>query len=117
MKEQLKALYWVGSSKKELLALPGEVVDVFGYALHLAQSGLKHGQAKPMKGLGGVIEVVEDFKSDTFRAAYTARFAGAVYVLYCFQKKSKKGIKTPKPDIELIRQRFKEAEAHALRKR
>jgi len=113
VKEQIKALYWVGSSKKELASLPDEVVDVFGYALHLAQSGLKHAQAKPLKGLGGVLEVVEDFKGDTFRAVYTAKFGDAVYVLYCFQKKSKRGIKTPKPDMELIRQRFKEAKAHA----
>lgn len=113
MKPQPKTLYWVGSSKKELMALPGEVVDVFGYALHMAQSGLKHGQAKPLKGLGGVLEVVGDFKGDTYRAVYTAKFGSAVYVLYCFQKKSKKGIGTPKPDMEMIRQRLKDAKAHA----
>lgn len=113
VKEQLKALYWIGASKKELSALPDEVVDVFGYALHLAQAGLKHGQAKLLKGFGGVLEVVEDFKGDTFRAVYTARFGDAVYVLYCFQKKSKKGIKTPQPDIEMIRRRLQAAKAHA----
>lgn len=113
MKERLKALYWVGSSKKELCALPAGVIDVFGYALHLAQSGRKHDQAKPLKGLGGVIEVVEEFRGDAFRAVYTARFGNAVYVLYCFQKKSKKGIRTPKPDMEMIRQRLKAAKAHA----
>jgi len=113
MKEQIKALHWVGASKKELAALPAEVVDVFGYALHLAQSGLKHDQAKPLKGFGGVLEVVEDHKGDTYRAVYTVRFGNAVYVLYCFQKKSKSGIKTPKPDMEIIRQRLKTAQAHA----
>lgn len=113
MKEQLKALYWVGSSKKELGTLPTEVIDVFGYALHLAQSGRKHDQAKPLKGLGGVLEVVEGFKSDTYRAVYSVKFGNAVYVLYCFQKKSKQGIKTPKPDMEIIRQRLKAAKAHA----
>ena len=113
MIERLKTLYWVGSSKKELRALPDEVIDVFGYALHLAQVGKKHMQAKPLKGLGGVLEVVEDLKGDTFRAVYTAKFGDAVYVLYCFQKKSKKGIKTPKPDMEIIRSRLKEAKAHA----
>lgn len=113
MKKQIKPLYWVGSAKKELKAMPDEVVDVFGYALHLAQSGLKHPQAKPMKGFGGVLEVVEDFRSDTFRAVYTIKFAGAVYVLHCFQKKSKQGIKTPRQNLEIIRERLKAAKAHA----
>ncbi|WP_167631783.1 type II toxin-antitoxin system RelE/ParE family toxin [Mariprofundus ferrooxydans] len=113
MKQQIKDLYWVGATRKELGSLPPEVVDLFGYALHLAQSGMKHTQAKPLKGLGGVLEVVEDFKSDTYRAVYTVKFGNAVYVLYCFQKKSKKGIKTPKPDMDIIRDRLKQAKAHA----
>jgi len=113
MKEQLKALYWVGSSKKELGTLPDEVVDVFGYAFHLAQSGIKHDKAKPLKGFGGVLEVVEDFRKDTYRAVYTVKFKHAVYVLYCFQKKSKQGIKTPKPNLDMIRERLKAAKAHA----
>jgi phage-related protein len=113
MKEQLKDLFWVGSSKKELGTLPAEVVDVFGYALHLAQSGLKHSKAKPLKGFGGVLEVVEDFKRDTYRAVYSVKFKDAVYVLHCFQKKSKQGIKTPKPNLDMIRERLKAAKAHA----
>ncbi len=113
MKKELKNLYWVGSSKKELGTLPDEVVDVFGYALHLAQSGLKHNQAKPLKGFGGVLEVVEDFKRDTYRAVYTVKFTNAVYVLHCFQKKSKQGIKTPKPNLDMIKERLKVAKAHA----
>jgi len=113
MKTQLKDLYWVGSSKKELGTLPDEVVDMFGYALHLAQSGLKHDHAKPLKGFGGVLEVVEDFKRDTYRAVYTVKFKDAVYVLHCFQKKSKQGIKTPKPNLDMIRERLKAAKAHA----
>lgn len=97
------------------MALPDEVQDVFGYALHLAQEGKKHEQAKPLKGFGsaGVLEVVEDFKSDTYRAVYTVKFGNAVYVLHCFQKKSSHGIETPKPDMNLIRERLKAAEAHA----
>lgn len=89
--------------------------DVFGYALHLAQTGRKHEQAKPLKGFGGagVLEVVEDFRSDTYRAVYTVKFGDAVYVLHCFQKKSSHGIGTPRPDIDLIRERLKAAEAHA----
>ena len=89
--------------------------DVFGYALHLAQTGRKHDQAKPLKGFGGagVLEVVEDFRSDTYRAAYTVKFGDAVYVLHCFQKKSSHGIGTPRPDIDLIRERLKAAEMHS----
>lgn len=115
MEQQQKPLYWVASSKKDLKDLPEEVQDVFGYALHLAQDGKKHDQAKPLKGFGGagVLEVVEDFNGDTYRAAYTVKFANAVYVLHCFQKKSTHGIATPKPDMDLIRERLKAAEAHA----
>lgn len=115
MSAQPKPIFWVASSKKDLRALPRSVQDVFGYALHLAQTGRKHDQAKPLKGFGsaGVLEVVEDFRSDTYRAVYTVKFGDAVYVLHCFQKKSSHGIGTPKPDIDLIRERLRAAEAHA----
>lgn len=95
--------------------MPAEVIDVFGYALHLAQSGGKHAQAKPLKGFGstGVLEVVEDDDGNAYRAVYTVRFADAVYVLHCFQKKSHKGIATPKQDLDLIRDRLKLAQQHA----
>ena len=108
-------VWWVGSSKKDLLAMPGDVVDVFGFALHMAQSGKKHDQAKPLKGFGGasVLEVVEDHMGDTYRAVYTVKIADRVYVLHCFQKKSTKGIETPKQDMDLIRERLKAAQAHA----
>ena len=89
-----------------------------GYALGLAQLGAKHPQAKPWKGEGaGVLELVEDFRGDTFRAVYTVRFAGVVYVLHAFQKKSKSGIKTPKQTIALIKERLKLAEEeHQMRR-
>ena len=95
--------------------MPGEVQDAFGYALHQAQSGKKHEQAKPLKGFGsaGVLEVVDVSGSGTFRAVYTIKFGNAVYVLHCFQKKSMHGIATPKPDMDLIRERLKAAETHA----
>ena len=95
--------------------MPSEVVDVFGFALHRAQSGKKHDQAKPLKGFGGasVLEVVEDYMGDAYRAVYTFKIAEKVYVLHCFQKKSTKGIETPKQDMELIRERLKAALAHA----
>ena len=115
MTDSLRPVYWVGSSKKDLLRMPDEVVDVFGFALHLAQSGKKHAQAKPLKGFGGagVLEIVEDHEGDTYRAVYTVRFPGSVYVLHCFQKKSKHGIQTPKQDMDLIRERLKAAQEHA----
>lgn len=95
--------------------MPSEVVDVFGYALHLAQYGGKHSQAKPLKGFGsaGVLEVVEDDDGSTYRAVYTVRFSNAVYVLHCFQKKSHKGIETAKQDMDLIRDRLKLAQKHS----
>jgi phage-related protein len=108
----LKPLYWLGSSKRDLMALPEAVVDVFGYALYLAQGGGKHEQAKPLKGFGsaGVLEIVEDFRGSTYRAVYTVRFAERVFVLHAFQKKSTHGIATPKTELSLIRGRLKLAE-------
>jgi phage-related protein len=110
-----KPLLWVGSSKKDLQAMPDEVQDSFGYALHLAQTGAKHAHAKPLKGFGsaGVLEVVESEAGSTYRAVYTVKVAAVVYVLHCFQKKSTSGIATPKPDLDLIRDRLKAALAHA----
>ena len=110
-----KPLLWVGSSKKDLQAMPDEVQDSFGYALHLAQTGAKHAHAKPLKGFGsaGVLEVVESEAGSTYRAVYTVKVAAAVYVLHCFQKKSTSGIATPKPDLDLIRERLKAALDHA----
>lgn len=92
--------------------MPNEVQQVFGFALYQAQIGLLHSDAKPLKGFGsaGVIEVVEDWRGDTYRAVYTVRFAQAVYVLHCFQKKAKRGIATPKKDLDLIRDRLKQVE-------
>lgn len=112
MLSQIKPLRWVASSKKDLMAMPDDVQDTFGYALHLAQSGQKHSDAKPLKGFGGagVLEVVEDHKGNAYRAVYTVRYAQAVYVVHCFQKKSTQGIATPKPDMELISWRLKAIE-------
>jgi phage-related protein len=103
---------WLGDTKKDLVALPEEVIDTFWYALHLAQTGKKHEQAKPLRGFGsaGILEIVEDWRGNTYRAVYTVRFAGAVFVLHVFQKKAKSGIATTKQDIELIRERLKAAE-------
>ena len=112
---RLKPLEWIGSSKKDLKALPDDVVDVFGYALFLAQAGGKHDQAKPLRGFGSadVLEVIVDFRGDTYRAVYTVRFEERVFVLHVFQKKSKTGIATPKRDTNLIRDRLKVAAERA----
>lgn len=112
--ENRKPLFWIGSSKRDLKAFPDEVQDVMGYALDIAQQGKKHLAAKALSGFKGasVIEIVEDFDGDTYRAVYTVRFAGAVYVLHSFQKKSKKRIATSKPEIDLIRNRLRAAEEH-----
>jgi len=111
----IKPLEWIGSSRKDLKALPDEVVDVFGYALFLAQTGSKHDQAKPLQGFGsaGVLEVVEDYRGDAYRAVYTVRFEERVFVLHVFQKKAKSGIATPKKDMDLIRERLKVAARRA----
>ena len=110
--ELTKPITWVGTSKKDLQKFPEDVKQIMGYAIYLAQKGDKHQDAKPLKGFGGTktLEVVESYKGDTYRAVYSIKFEGIVYVIQCFQKKSKKGIATPKPDIDLIRQRLKDAE-------
>jgi len=103
---------FIGSSREDLRGFPDEVKQDIGYALFEAQRGLKSASAKPLKGFGGagVLEIVENFSSGTYRAVYTVRFEKVIYVLHCFQKKSKHGIKTPKQDIELIKQRLELAE-------
>jgi phage-related protein len=112
--EPPKPLFWVGSSKRDLKGFPLAIRRMMGFALFQAQAGGKHMDAKPLKGFGGagVLEVVENHQGSTFRAVYTVKFAGAVYVLHAFQKKSKKGVKTPKAELDLIRKRLKTAEEH-----
>jgi phage-related protein len=113
----LKPVIWLGDSLRELKTFPGAVQDEMGYAIYLAQRGEKHVSAEPPKGLGsGVLEVVSDHRGDTFRSVYTVRFTDRVFVLHAFQKKSKSGIGTPKADIELIRQRLKQAIEMSKRK-
>jgi phage-related protein len=108
----LKPLLWIGSSRREFRTFPEPVKDRMGYALYVAQQGGKHRSAKPLAGFGGagVVEIVTDERGDTFRTVYTVRLAGAVYVLHAFQKKSKSGRATPRTDVQLIRQRLREAE-------
>ena len=105
-----KPLRWVGSSYRDLVAMPKAVRRTFGYALSQVEEGLTPASAKPLAYTGaGVMELVEDFDRNTYRAVYTAKLPDAVYVLHCFQKKSKSGIATPKPDVELIDKRLRMA--------
>ncbi len=110
--EIVKPLEFVGSSRKDLQALPRIVRQVFGRALLRAQLGGKPASAKPLKGFrgAGVLEIVEDYDTDTYRAVYTVRFAEAVYVLHVFQKKSRSGIATASRDLQLVETRLKKAE-------
>ncbi|HEY5899698.1 MAG TPA: type II toxin-antitoxin system RelE/ParE family toxin [Burkholderiales bacterium] len=105
-----RPLHWVGSAKKDLLAFPEEVVDDLGYALGVVQQGGVPRSAKPWKGEGaGVYELVEDGQGGTYRVVYVVRFAKAIYVLHCFQKKSPRGIETAKTDVDLVNRRLKAA--------
>ena len=110
--DQPKPVRRVGGSKEDLSAFPAEVRQRVGGALWEAQIGGKAPYAKPLKGFGGagVLEIVDDFDGDTFRAVYTVRFAKAVYVLHAFQKKSKRGLATPKAELNLIDRRLRRAE-------
>ena len=108
-----KPVAWIGAAYDELMDLPAEVRRKVGYALHFAQAGAKHDTCKPLKGFkgAGVLEVVENYDGDTYRAVYTVKFADVVYVLHCFQKKSTKGIATPRQTMELIKKRLQQASA------
>lgn len=104
---KLRELEWVGSSLQDLKEFPDLVLDEIGYALHLVQEGKKPRNAKPLKGLdSGVMEIVADFDTNTYRAVYAVKIGNTVYVLHCFQKKSTKGISTPKKEIDLIKKRL-----------
>ena len=107
-----KKLVWIGSSRKDLKILPAIVRRTFGIALYAAQQGERPPDAKPLKGFGGagVLEIIEDYKGDTYRAVYTVRFATKIYVLHVFQKKSKRGIATPQHEIDPIKDRLNMAE-------
>ena len=109
-----KPLHWIGSSRDDIRDMPEDVKDEFGHALDQAQAGEKHPGAKPLKGFAGagVLEVVTSDAGGSYRAVYTVKFPAVVYVLHVFQKKSKKGIATPKEEIEKIKRRLKVARQH-----
>jgi phage-related protein len=107
-----KPVVWVGSSRADLREFPDIVQDHMGYALYVAQQGGKHRDTKTLRGFGGsgVLEIIRDYRGDTFRAVYTVQYENAIYVLHAFQKKSKTGRETPRRDVELIKQRLRDAE-------
>ncbi|MCA1577629.1 MAG: type II toxin-antitoxin system RelE/ParE family toxin [Acidobacteria bacterium] len=115
----LKTIILIRSSRTDLKVFPAEVKDVMGYALYQAQLGLKAASAKPLRGFGGagVLEVVANYQTDTYRAVYTVKFSNFIFVLHAFQKKSRKGITTPKPNIDLVKKRLRAAqEDHEARR-
>jgi phage-related protein len=107
----IRPAVFVGSSRKDLQAFPAAVRSEIGQALFEAQLGDHPRSAKPLKGLSGVLEIRDNFDGDTFRAVYTVRFEGVLYVLHAFQKKSTSGISTPQRHMDLIKQRLRDAEA------
>lgn len=108
MGEKRRPLFWEGSSKKDFKRFPIPVQKDMGVAPFIAQLGRTAGSAKPWKGLGSAVyELVEEHRGDTFRAVYVVQVADAVHVLHAFQKKSKAGIATPQPDVELVEKRLK----------
>ena len=108
-----RPLFWLASSRRDYREFPSRVQEEFGFELFLAQTGQHPPSAKILKGVGsGVLELVGDRGGDTYRAVYAVRFERVIYVLHCFKKKSKRGIKTPQSDIDLIKKRFRDAETH-----
>jgi phage-related protein len=106
-----RPLLWVGSSKKDYMEFSRPLREAFGFEMFLVQTGQHPPSAKPLKGLAsGVLELREDFEGDAYRVVYAVRFSNAVYVLHAFKKKSKRGIETPKSDVDLIKRRLKDAE-------
>ena len=110
---KLKDVVWIGSSLKDLKAMPEGVQGDVGFILDRVQRGLFHKDIKPLKGLSGVQEIRVDFDKDTYRTVYVLNLGDRIYVLHVFKKKSKQGIATPKPDMDVIRARLKTAKEEA----
>jgi len=112
MNKFIKKIIWLGRTRKDLKAMPAGVVDAVGFALYQAQLGQRADNTKVLKGFhgAGVLEIIESDQAGTYRAVYTIKFGNEIYILHCFQKKSKSGISTPKEDMDIIHKRLKEAE-------
>lgn len=113
----MKELEWLGSSKKDLMKFPQDVIQEVGYALYISQKGECYSKTKPFKGCGsGVYEIATEYDKNAYRAVYIVSLGEMVYVVHCFQKKSKRGIKTPKEEIEVIKHRLKLLKAELIRR-
>ena len=114
----LRQVIWIGSSLKDLKAFPEDVKDEIGYILYLVQNKEHHPNIKPLKGFsGGVMEIKTDYDKDTYRTVFASQLGNEIYVLHEFKKKSKRGIKTPKEELEVITQRLKRAQEIATNKK
>ena len=110
----LRNVRWVGDSREQLQRFPNQVRKDIGHLLYLVQTGQTPPSAKPMRGIeSGVFEIVRDYATNTYRAVYTVKIGRSLYVLHAFQKKSKRGIATPKRDIDLIKRRLGRAKEMA----
>ena len=110
----LRNVQWVGDSRAQLQRFPNQVRKDIGHLLYLVQTGQTPPSAKPMRGIeSGVFEIVRDYATNTYRAVYTVKIGRSLYVLHAFQKKSKRGIATPKRDIDLIKRRLRRAKEMA----
>ena len=108
----VRDLTWVGDSREQVRSFPQTARRIVGEALRFAQQGEKHPKAKPLRGIGsGVLEIVARYDTDTYRAVYAVRISETIYVLHAFQKKSTRGSRTPKKEIDLIRQRLNRVRA------
>lgn len=108
-----RSIVWIGSSLKDLKKFPEDVKDQIGYIFYQVQIGENHPKIKPLKGYPGVMEIVSDYDKDTYRVVYAIKLSDEIYVLHAFKKKSKKGIRTPQSEIELIKQRLRRAKVIA----
>ena len=111
-----KEIAFLGDTLEVLRDFPEETRISMGHALREAQEGGKALFAKPLKGLGGgatVIEICDDHDGNTYRVMYTVKIGSKLYVLHAFQKKSKKGVETPKSEIEIIKARLRKAKESA----
>lgn len=103
-----RPISWIKAARKDFEAFPDAVQAIALSALTIAAEGRKSDTAKPLRGLAsGIVEIALRHRGDAFRVVYAAQLAGALWVVHAFKKKSKKGIETPKPEIELIKVRLK----------
>ncbi len=113
----MKEIHWLSDTREILASFPEDVKKETGFALYCEQLKIPHSAVKPLKGFRYTVrEIKSSFRGETYRTVYVVNIGDSLYVLHVFQKKSKKGISTPKPDMDLIRKRIKLAEEDAKEK-